>query len=57
MIPYSRETLQKRSCGRPFAPYLNVRAGGLDGKHGAVVPCYVLGRLQSSARTSRHTNY
>ena len=43
--PYSRETLQKRSCGRPFAPYLNVRAGGLDGKYGAVVPCcYVLGQ-------------
>lgn len=36
---------EKRSCGRPFAPYINIRAGGLDKKHGAVVPCcYVLGQ-------------
>lgn len=35
---------KKRSCGRPFSPYLNIRAGGLDGHHGAVVPCcFVLG--------------
>lgn len=27
------------TCGRPFSPDLTVRAGGLDGKHGAVVPC------------------
>ena len=29
----------KRSCGRPFAPELTVRAGGAPGKSGAVVPC------------------
>ena len=35
---------EKRSCGRPFAPYVNIRAGGLGDKHGAVVPCcFVLG--------------
>jgi len=42
--PYSRNTTKRRSCGRPFAPYINIRAGGLDIHHGAVVPCcYVLG--------------
>ena len=30
---------KKRSCGRPFAPELTVRAGGEEGKSGAVVPC------------------
>ena len=27
------------TCGRPFSPDLTVRAGGLNGKHAAVVPC------------------
>ena len=40
-----REGYEKRSCGRPFSPDIIVRAGGLDGKHAAVVPCcMVLGR-------------
>lgn len=35
---------RRRSCGRPLAPVIEIRAGGLGGKHGAVVPCpYVLG--------------
>ena len=35
----------RRSCGRPSSPYLTVRAGGLDGKRAAVVPCcFVLGQ-------------
>lgn len=43
--PYERQKREKRSCGRPFAPYINIRAGGLDGQYGAVVPCcYVLGQ-------------
>lgn len=47
--PYHREDLtpvrEKRSCGRPFSPLLQVRAGGLDGHHGAVVACcMVLGK-------------
>ncbi len=39
--PYQREKMavSRRTCGRPFAPYLEVRAGGLGGKHAAVVPC------------------
>ena len=47
--PYHREDMvpskQKRSCGRPFSPLLQVRAGGLKGQRGAVVACcMVLGR-------------
>lgn len=35
---------RRRSCGRPLAPVVEIRAGGLGSKHGAVVPCpYVLG--------------
>jgi uncharacterized Fe-S cluster-containing radical SAM superfamily protein len=44
-IPYTRRAERRRTCGRPRAPYLNVRAGGLDGHSAAVVPCcFVLGR-------------
>ena len=34
-----RAEKKKTSCGRPFAPELTVRAGGIDGKNSAVVPC------------------
>ena len=34
-----RSEKKKTSCGRPFAPELTVRAGGIDGKNSAVVPC------------------
>ncbi|MBT5551567.1 MAG: radical SAM/SPASM domain-containing protein [Nitrospina sp.] len=30
---------RKRTCGRPLAKVLEIRAGGLEGKKGAVVPC------------------
>jgi hypothetical protein len=44
-IPYARKAGQRRSCGRPASPYLTVRAGGLDGRTAAVVPCcFVLGQ-------------
>jgi organic radical activating enzyme len=44
-IPYHRRNSERRSCGRPNAPYLYVRAGGLNGQHGAVVACcFTLGR-------------
>ena len=34
-----------KTCGRPFAPEITIRAGGLDGKTGAIHPCcQVLGR-------------
>lgn len=37
--------LEQRTCGRPFAPLLQVRAGGLDGHNAAVVACcMVLGK-------------
>jgi pyruvate-formate lyase-activating enzyme len=32
----------RRTCGRPFAPYLEVRAGGLGGHNAAVVPCPIV---------------
>jgi radical SAM protein with 4Fe4S-binding SPASM domain len=35
---YLRNAEKKKSCGRPFAPELTVRAGG-NGKLGAVTPC------------------
>ncbi len=35
----ARIETNKRSCGRPFAPDLTVRAGGDSGRMGAVVPC------------------
>jgi organic radical activating enzyme len=48
-LEYQRENITKapeqRSCGRPFSPLLQVRAGGLDGHYGAVVACcMVLGK-------------
>ena len=36
---------KKKTCGRPFANEITIRAGGLDNKWGAVVPCcQVLGQ-------------
>ena len=41
---YGREGA-KKTCGRPFSPDIVIRAGGIDGKTGAVHPCcQVLGR-------------
>lgn len=37
--PYGRPAKEKRTCGRPFHPTLQVRAGGLSKQHGAVVAC------------------
>lgn len=37
--PNPRTLKEKRSCGRPFAPELTVRAGGEKGRYGAVTPC------------------
>ena len=34
-----RKLTERRSCGRPFAPELTVRAGGESGRTAAVVPC------------------
>jgi len=41
---YDREG-EKKTCGRPFSPDLVIRAGGIEGKTGAVHPCcQVLGQ-------------
>lgn len=36
---YNREIKNRVSCGRPNAPEITIRAGGLDGKRAAVTPC------------------
>jgi radical SAM protein with 4Fe4S-binding SPASM domain len=37
--PVYNRTGKKRTCGRPFAPEITIRAGGIDGMQGAVTPC------------------
>ena len=47
-----------KTCGRPFSPDIVIRAGGLDGKTGAVAPCcQVLGRDEEAVlgHTSENT--
>jgi len=34
-----RRSTDRRSCGRPFAPEITIRAGGEIGRTGAIVPC------------------
>ncbi len=36
---YTRDTSKRRTCGRPSAPEITIRAGGLSGHQGAVTPC------------------
>lgn len=36
---YQRPLKTKKTCGRPFAPEITVRAGGSNGLQGAVTPC------------------
>ena len=36
---YERDKSTRRTCGRPFAPEITVRAGGIDGHRAAVTPC------------------
>jgi MoaA/NifB/PqqE/SkfB family radical SAM enzyme len=47
-----------KTCGRPFSPDVVIRAGGLDGKRGAVHPCcQVLGNDENAVlgHTSENT--
>ena len=36
---YDRTSKKKKTCGRPFANEITIRAGGIDGLRGAVTPC------------------
>jgi radical SAM protein with 4Fe4S-binding SPASM domain len=36
---YKRDLSKRRTCGRPFAPEITIRAGGISGLKGAVTPC------------------
>ena len=35
----TRLKTQRRTCGRPFAPEITIRAGGANGRKTAIVPC------------------
>ena len=37
--PNPRNLTDRKSCGRPFAPEITIRAGGASGRTAAVVPC------------------
>lgn len=53
---YEREGKVK-TCGRPFSPDVVIRAGGIDGKRGAVAPCcQVLGRDEEAVLGHTSTN-
>lgn len=52
---YTRNMSKKRTCGRPFADELTIRAGGLNGRIAAVTPCcQVLGPPNESASVLGH---
>jgi len=54
-LKYRREERKRRTCGRPFAPLIQMRAGGLGRHRGAVVACcMVLG--QDSKGVLGHTD-
>jgi len=56
--PVKARTGEIKTCGRPFSPDVVIRAGGLDGKRGAVHPCcQVLGRDEEAVlgHTSENT--
>jgi len=36
---YARDLSSRKSCGRPFAPEITIRSGGIGGLKGAVTPC------------------
>ena len=47
---YFRTEKNKKTCGRPFAPEITIRAGGINGEYGAVTPCcQTLGNNESSS--------
>ena len=37
--PNPRKKSSRKSCGRPFAPEITIRAGGAPGRVAAMVPC------------------
>ena len=56
--PVKEREGEVKTCGRPFSPDVVIRAGGIDGKRGAVHPCcQVLGRDEEAVlgHTSENT--
>lgn len=53
---YIRDSSQRRTCGRPFAPEITIRAGGNNGLKGAVTPCcQTMGPPNESKSVLGHT--
>jgi len=59
-LEFKRKKTERKSCGRPFAPEITIRAGGPNGLHATVTPCCqtmgppreelsVLGNLETSS--------
>ena len=52
-----KDYTKARTCGRPMAPEITIRAGGVNGKKGAVVPCcQVLGPPNESKSVLGHVS-
>jgi organic radical activating enzyme len=53
---YFRDPKKRRTCGRPFAPEITIRAGGNNGLKGAVTPCcQTMGPPNESKSVLGHT--
>ena len=53
---YNRDPSTRKSCGRPFAPEITIRAGGVLGLKGAVTPCcQTMGPPNESKSVLGHT--
>ena len=54
---YTRDKSNRKTCGRPFAPEITIRAGGLNGHYGAVTPCcQTMGDPNESKSVLGHTD-
>jgi len=53
---YKRDPSIRKTCGRPFAPEITIRSGGIDGLKGAVTPCcQTMGPPNESKSVLGHT--
>ena len=54
---YVRDPRDRKTCGRPFAPEITIRAGGVNGQTGAVTPCcQTMGPPNESLSVLGHTS-
>ena len=53
---YERDPNTRKTCGRPFAPEITIRSGGIGGLKGAVTPCcQTMGPPNESKSVLGHT--